>query len=192
MSLYRAFLIDGFAFLRSLRTVQRQAEVCLDDVWHPDSEMLHALGDLKLTIQGPGDLGSRMLRAIERATGEGCEGTVIVGADAPTIPRELVDEAFRVLASGTRAVACPATDGGYVLIGCREPEAELFGSVQWGGSTVLATTRKLAIRAGFELHETSPWYDIDTDEDLARLRRDLEEASHRLRAPATHRFLIGR
>jgi rSAM/selenodomain-associated transferase 1 len=185
LGLHRAFLADGIAFLRSLRSATRTVELCLDGAWHDGD----APEGLPLTRQEGADLGARMLHAFERSHEEGNVATVILGADAPTLPRSRVEEALEVLASGAGVVLCPALDGGYVLIGSRRPRRELFHSIPWGGPAVLETTRRRAEKARIPLHELEPWYDVDVAADLERLVRDLSSGAHPGRAEETRRFL---
>ena len=118
---------------------------------------------------------------------EGAAAAAILGADAPTLPRVLVDDAFALLARGADAVVIPAPDGGYVLVGASHPVPALFDGIPWGTPLVCETTRKLARAAGLVLAETAPWSDVDVASDLPRLAREL--AADPLRAPATATLL---
>src|SRR5436190_2144630 len=95
LALHEAMLLDQTAFLASLESVNRSCEVCLD------------------TEQGDGDLGARMHRALTRAFSAGAAAAAILGADAPTLPRAIVDAAFDHLVCGADAVIVPSHDGGY-------------------------------------------------------------------------------
>ena len=165
LALYEAMLADQTLFLKALSNDGRSCEVCLD------------------TQQGDGDLGERMHRALLRAFAEGAQRAAILGADAPTLPPALVEDAFALLAGGADAVIVPAHDGGYVLVGASHPVPSLFGGVPWGTGSVADTTRRLARESGLVLAETAAWFDVDVPSDLPRLARDL--AADPLRAPAT-------
>lgn len=182
--LYRGFVADGLEFLRSIRDPHCLVERCTDRLW--PSPFRH---DVPLTLQCRGDLGARMLDAVRRACDEGSTATVILGADAPTLPRAMVDDAFIALQQGADAVITPADDGGYVLLGLRRPSAGLFHTVPWGESGVLAATRAAAARERLRLVETASWYDIDRIRDLARLRQELQTPEGALRAPHTRKAL---
>lgn len=180
VGLYRGFVADGLEFVRQFENDHCQVECCTDAPWEPPS----GLG-IRMTLQCPGDLGARMLDAFRRADGEGADVTVILGADAPTLPHALVDQAFNLLEDGVEAVVTPAEDGGYVLIGACRPLPGLFRDVPWGGEGVLAATRGAAIEYGIRLEETDPWYDIDQAGDLVRLGEELATPRGRKRAPRT-------
>ena len=189
LELYEALLEDQIRFLRSFGTAARRVELCTDEPWLPRGRLARTTEGLPRSEQGPADLGARMLRAVSRSRDEGTHSTVIIGADAPTLPRDHVMEAFRALHEESEAVVSPAEDGGYVLIGMVRPLAELFREVSWGGASVMEVTRRRARQAGIRLHELPPWYDVDNKESLGRLRRDLQTPEGRRRAPATCRYL---
>ena len=163
--LHEAMLADQTEFVRSLSGETRSCLVCLD------------------SEQGEGDLGERMNRALSRAFSQGASRAAILGADAPTLPRTLLEDAFDRLRRGADAVIVPARDGGYVLLGASHPVPSLFGAVPWGTPEVVAATRRLAGESGLVLAETSPWFDVDVEEDLVRLAHEL--SADPSRAPAT-------
>jgi glycosyltransferase A (GT-A) superfamily protein (DUF2064 family) len=132
-----------------------------------------------------------MLRAFRRSWDDRKAATVILGADSPTVPRRHVLEAFRRLETGARAVVSPSDDGGYVLIGLREPAETLFRDVPWGEASVLEITRDRATESGVDLAEVSPWYDVDEADDLRRLLREVADREGAGRAPSTARCLRG-
>lgn len=185
LALYRAFLTDQIRFLRSLRGPSLEAEVCTDAPWRPDPEFAGMLEGLRLSEQGQGDLGQRMLRAFRRAASDGVEGTVVVGVDSPTLPEAHVRLAFSRLEQGAEAVLAPARDGGYVLLGLRQPREELFRGVPWGEPGVLAATRERAAEAGIPLVELPDWYDVDDEDGLTTLKIDLTRDATASRASAT-------
>jgi len=190
LALYEAFLEDQIRFVRSLAASGREVELSTDESWVPEGKLAAAAGEMARTEQGPGDLGERLCRAFVRSRASGAERTAIVGADSPTLPSAHVEEAYRRLAAGAPAVVSPADDGGYVLIAMADPSPALFDDVPWGGSEVMATTRRRAEAEGIALAEIAPWYDIDELESLRRLVRELETPAGLLRAPATARALV--
>src|SRR5262249_61869470 len=79
-------------------------------------------------------------------------------------------------ASGeTDAVVGPCDDGGYYLIGLRKPCAALFYGMPWSTERVLGLTLERSRRSGLRTHVLPPWFDVDTEADLVRLRRELED-----------------
>ena len=95
-------------------------------------------GDLARVPQGRGDLGQRMARVLRQTKGP----SVLIGGDIPGIERPHVARAFAALGSRP-AVAGPAPDGGYWLIGLRHPSRQracLFEGVRWSTPDALADT----------------------------------------------------
>ena len=91
-AVHEAMLADQIGFAAVSRGPGRQVELCLDAPWE------HQAHGLPHTLQGDGDLGTRMSRALIRAFDEGALRAVVIGGDAPTLPAALVEEAFSGLA----------------------------------------------------------------------------------------------
>jgi hypothetical protein len=183
LGLHEAMLADQLRFVRELAKGDRSGELCVDGVYSGDAH------GLRCTTQGEGDLGERMDRALTRAFSEGAERAAILGADAPTLPRSFVEEAFAVLRRGADAVIVPADDGGYVFVGASRAVPSLFEGVPWGTGSVVEATRRRARAAGLLLAETAAWPDVDVADDLPRLAAGL--AADPSRAPATLAFMRG-
>ncbi|MFC7736446.1 TIGR04282 family arsenosugar biosynthesis glycosyltransferase [Roseomonas sp. GCM10028921] len=114
-----------------------------------------------LAEQGEGDLGARMARAAADTP------VILVGADLPDLaPRHL--RAAAAALEGHRAVIGPAEDGGYWLLGLREPMPFLFEAMEWGTDTVLAVTMERFAAHGVALAVLERLADLDRPEDLAR------------------------
>ena len=137
------------------------------------------------------DLGERMHGAFAEAFRQGFAPLVMVGTDSPTLPLESYQMALSLLQSGEADVVLgPADDGGFYLIGLSAPSPALFEGVLWSGPTVCEQTKANAERAGLRVREIESWYDIDTPEDLLRLRGELlADTASAARAPATCRWL---
>ncbi len=189
LALHRAFLVDGFARARSMIARGRAAEVCLDGPPALRGELRAAARHVPVTLQGEGDLGARLARAFARASEDGVERTIVVGADAPTLPDRLVETAYAALRDGADAVVVPSNDGGYVLVGASAAAPELFDGIPWGTPGVLEATRAAARRRRTSLVEIESWYDVDAASDLARLARDVADAASAARAPRTAALL---
>lgn len=155
----------------------RQANLCPIQLWcAPDTR--HGFfaacrrdHGVELQVQQGDDLGRRMDRALRHALAE-CPYAVLIGGDCLSLQTDDLRSAFAALAAGQDAVLGPAEDGGYVLIGLRRPQPALFRNIQWGGSGVLAATRRRLRRTGLSWIELPPRWDIDRPVDLQRLRRE--------------------
>jgi rSAM/selenodomain-associated transferase 1 len=89
-----------------------------------------------VAVQGDGDLGRRMRRALARCPPG---PAVLVGSDIPDLAAHHIAGAFRLL-GGHDLVFGPAEDGGFWLVGARRSPRfpPLFGAVRWSGPHALA------------------------------------------------------
>ncbi len=132
----------------------------------PFFENLAAPG-LNLVPQTGEDLGERLRQAFDWGFGQGAGIVLIRNSDSPDLPGEVVTEAREVLARNqAQVVLGPCPDGGYYLVGLKNPEPQLFQDIAWSGPTVLADTLARAGRRGLTLHLLPSWPDIDTFDDV--------------------------
>ncbi len=123
-----------------------------------------------LNSQGPGDLGQRLERAFAEAFAAGAARVLAVGTDCPGLTPEDIAGAFAALA-GNEVVLGPAEDGGYWLIGLRQPAPELFQDIPWSTGEVFATTEARARAAGKSVAVLRRQLDVDTLEDWRRWQK---------------------
>jgi len=143
-------------------------ELCVTpDALHPAFDALRARHALALTVQGDGDLGVRMERALARALIDH-DRALLIGTDAPGLDTARLRQADRAL-DDHDAVFVPALDGGYVLVGLRRPAPALFTDIAWSTPTVMARTRERARAAGLRCAELAPLPDVDEPADLVHL-----------------------
>jgi uncharacterized protein len=142
---------------------------CAPDTTHVSFRALAARFPIALARQPDGDLGARMLAALEA----GGAPTLVIGTDCPARSAAHLSTAAEALHCGADVVLIPAEDGGYVLIGMRALHAELFRDVSWGTPTVLAATRERIAALNLKSIELGPLWDVDTESDLARLESEL-------------------
>jgi hypothetical protein len=181
LALYEAFVDDTCALTQGLGA--RRVLAVAGDVDHPRIAHLAKSQRLAVEPQGDGDLGERMARAIATHVAGG--PVVIIGSDAPTLPRAHLHQALDELMAADVVIG-PSEDGGYYLIGARVAVPELFSDVRWSTGEVLATT---LARLGDRAHALLPaWHDVDSAEDLERLRLELTTLPPSV-APSTRRVL---
>ena len=144
-------------------------ELCATpDASHPAFGRLAARhAGLHLSVQGDGDLGARMHRALTRRLVR-CDRVLLIGTDAPALDAPALRTAAQALA-GHDAVFVPALDGGYALVGLSRPQPDLFTSMPWSTRRVMAETRQRARRAGLRWTELPAVADIDEPADLIHL-----------------------
>jgi uncharacterized protein len=119
------------------------------------------LGDVDCVPQGGGHLGARMRRAATNAP------AILVGADVPDLAPDHLLAAAAALAR-TPVVIGPAEDGGYYLIGVREPLPWLFAPAAWGTAEVRRVTLDRLAKRRVAATLLEPLSDLDTPDDLAR------------------------
>jgi rSAM/selenodomain-associated transferase 1 len=143
---------------------------CAPDATHPAFAAQAERGDARLVAQGEGDLGARMQRGFEMAFAAGAARALLIGTDAPALDATMLRQADAALArAGVEAVFIPALDGGYVLIGLRQPQPSLFHDMPWSSPRVMALTRERLATAGLHHEELAAVQDIDEPADLAHL-----------------------
>jgi rSAM/selenodomain-associated transferase 1 len=118
--------------------------------------------------QPEGDLGARMGEAAARALTR-CSRVVLIGTDCPLLDARVLAQALELL-DGREAALGPAEDGGYVLLGLRRVEPQLFQGIDWGTDRVLEQTRARFKALDWHWAELSALWDLDRPADLARLR----------------------
>ena len=131
---------------------------------------------LELRWQGGGDLGRRMARMLAAALRTPETATILLGADSPDLPLDLISAAWAAL-ERVPCVVGPAEDGGYYLFGARGKVPPVFHrGIAWGGAAVLEATldRLMAAGVGYEL--LPQWYDVDDVAGLGRLAARLERS----------------
>jgi hypothetical protein len=179
-----AAMIDDV--LRMSRDVgARRVLAAADRPDHPFLIEMAAREAIPLVPQSEGDLGARMAAAIAAGLTE-AQRVCIIGSDSPALRPAQITAAFARLDTAD-VVLGPAEDGGYWLIGARRPLGPVLADTAWSTSTVLATTRARAERAGLSVALADLHWDVDEPPDLERLARAL--AAHPLLAPATRAAL---
>jgi rSAM/selenodomain-associated transferase 1 len=135
------------------------------DDTHPLFAAMRDRHGVVLARQPDGDLGARMHAAVIAANGP----VLVVGTDCPAMTAEHLRQAAEALHSHD-VVVIPAEDGGYVLIGLRRPQPELFSDMTWSTATVMAEMRRRMCALALSCRELPPLWDVDTPDDLVRLQ----------------------
>lgn len=115
--------------------------------------------------QGEGSLGDRLIAAFQHNFERGRPGAIAIGSDCPALGPDHLAAALAALTQ-VDVVLGPATDGGYYLIGLRQPQPALFEGIAWGTDQVLDQTLAAAHRQHLALDLLSPLTDVDRPEDL--------------------------
>jgi glycosyltransferase A (GT-A) superfamily protein (DUF2064 family) len=140
-----------------------------------DDEPLRHLAPHAIHVAQPdATFGVRIEHAISAGFAAGGTRVVQIGTDSPTLPAALLDVAFESLRGADDAVLVPAVDGGWVALGlARSPGGALAAApVRWSTRDAAADTVDALRAAGLRVAILPPWYDIDGEDGLRRLRRD--------------------
>jgi rSAM/selenodomain-associated transferase 1 len=168
-ALSRCFLLDKMAAVRALARAQPVIAYAPADA-RTDLEALAPAGFFLIPQHDP-DLGARLQGTLAVLLEAGYRGAIAVDSDTPTLPAAFLQEAVDMLTRpGPDVVLGPTEDGGYYLIGMRVAHPELFDGVPWSTARVFGETLRRADAAGLRTACLPAWYDIDTPDDLDRLR----------------------
>jgi hypothetical protein len=182
-ALYECFLQDTLALMRGVPNVQPViAYLPLEEKPYftdlaPDFELVRQ--------EGP-DLGVRLDNALTHYLQNGYERAVIMDSDSPTLPAATLQAAFMGL-DEAEVVLGPCEDGGYYLIGLKQPAPRLLREVKMSTPTVVAETVALAAEEGLRVKLLPTWYDVDDATSLSRLLNELADAPLHI-APHTRAF----
>jgi uncharacterized protein len=186
--LYRCFLLDRLDGLAALPHVARVVAFTPPEA----AEQMAALAPsgVRLLAQRGDDLGARLTGVFDDLLEDGHAAVVAMDADSPTLPMEYVERAAATLSLAQADVVIgPSDDGGYYLIGVRRHCAGLFDDVPWSTTRTRAATLARATALGLSVTLLPSWYDVDTADDLARLRADLARRGAPARTAAFVRAL---
>ncbi|WP_291991581.1 TIGR04282 family arsenosugar biosynthesis glycosyltransferase [Candidatus Accumulibacter sp. ACC003] len=127
------------------------------------------VGSFEIRSQFGDELGQRMASAFAAQGGP----LLLIGSDCPALTAAHLAAAGSALLDagdgGKDAVFIPADDGGYVLVGLRHPQPELFAGIAWGTEQVMAQTRQRLAQQRLRWAELPTLWDVDRPADLARL-----------------------
>jgi len=150
-------------------------ESATNDLWEqiiaitPESDEKYFRQTLQIVRQRGQDLGERISNAFLLGFETGANQVMVIGSDIPTLNREQITNAYRLL-DKVPAVIGPSTDGGFYLFGvsrkyCKIATRVFLGDITWSTSQVFAEVDGLCQEAGLPLFTLSENQDIDTYED---------------------------
>ena len=181
--LYECLLLDTLELARAVPRVERMVAYAPRD---EQAYFAQLAPGLELIPQIGEDLGERLDNALTHCFEHGYAWAVIMDSDSPTLPSAYLSRAFDELEDAD-VVLGPCEDGGYYLIGLTRPQPRLLREVQMSTPHVARDTLALAEAEGLRVALLPSWYDVDTREELERLRGELRGATNGL-APHTREF----
>ncbi len=158
------------------------AEAIYDDILPPDFFLIPQRGK---------SFGDRLYFAIDDLFACGFESACLIDSDSPTVPALAYKQAVEKLsAPGDRIVLGPAEDGGYYLIGLKQPYSVLFERIDWSTERVFEQTLQRAEEIGVSVEFLPIGFDVDDRASLTRLKSDLLRNNAPVDlAPTTRQFL---
>ena len=169
-SLYRCFIRDRIREISLLKDIDLAISYTPADSKEFFIKFLS--NGFQLFPQRGKDLGQRLHNILVDKLQQGYQAVSIVDSDTPDLPRSIVEQSFQLLGSdGVDAVFGPCHDGGYYLVGMRQPHPELFQNISWSTGTVLQETLAQAEKSGIRAKLLQQWNDLDTYEDLLEYYR---------------------
>lgn len=168
-ALYRCFLKDIRPKLSSISGVDIFAAYTPEG---SDGELRPLMPAGVCFLQQEGAcLGERMFNVFKELSLKGYGAVTIVGSDAPDLPTEYIEGAFKTLEDGgTDAVVGPAIDGGYYLVGLKNPVKALFEGMEWSTPAVMRRTIEKLEAYSLQYSLLPVWHDIDCPADLSYLK----------------------
>ncbi|HSM81568.1 MAG TPA: TIGR04282 family arsenosugar biosynthesis glycosyltransferase, partial [Nodosilinea sp.] len=153
---------EGAASLQRRMTEHVLAQVTAAAQQLPLAVEVHFAGGTPAQMQqwlGPGPtyyppaagaLGDRLVAAFSHSFEQGRPSAIAIGSDCPALGSDHLAATLAAL-QRVDVVLGPATDGGYYLIGLRQPQPALFQGIAWGTGAVLAQTLALAAAQGLSV-----------------------------------------
>lgn len=171
--LYEAFILDIIINARRLKGNSVNTVTIAYTPISAENTLRKLVGQsANFLLQRGNNLGERMKNAFKKSFAEGAKKVVIIGTDSPTLPISYIQKAFDVLRN-IPVVIGPTFDGGYYLIGLSKQNDEIFDGINWSTSKVFGQTLTRIKSLKMQAYVISPWYDVDTCEDLEFLKSHL-------------------
>jgi len=184
---YGAMLSDVLDTTGGIAQALGLAPVVAIHPWEQRGELARLVPKaFRMVPQRGSNLGARMERAVGEAAAAGHRRILVRGSDNPTLGRDAVSAALETLAE-RELVLQPDADGGYGLVGLRDPCPGLFDHPM-STRGVLEATLENARRHGLCAHVGDSGFDIDVAGDLRRLA-DLERRALSATCSRTLAFL---
>lgn len=163
-SLHGSLVMDVVERTRSLRRFDVFL-ACTPRIDHPFFQTLATRHRIRLCDQVGEDLGQRMDHALTAAFTHGYAHAVLVGTDIPNLSAQHYERA-KALLQTTDVVLGPTEDGGYYLVGAKQPVPALFAEIPWSTGDVLAQSQARAEQAGLVVGLLDSERDLDTFDDV--------------------------
>lgn len=170
--MHRAFLKDMTGMLLGLKELKYDISFYLAYTPQGKESLFQGLipDEFMLFVQEGNDLGEKMYNCLNYVSKKHSK-QLIIGSDLPTLQPGVVIDAINKLDEKDIVIG-PSIDGGYYLLGLKEPLPFLFDKILWGESDVLKSTiDAIEENHGLSYGLVESWWDVDTYSDLLKLER---------------------
>jgi len=181
--LYCCLLDDTMALARSLGTVEVVIMCPASDV---EELMRLARGVVTVVAQKGEGLAAGLTSVFAHFAASARRRVIAFNSDTPHLPASVLSRAFEALTNHDVVVG-PTNDGGYYLVGAKVAHPTLFYGDGMGTKSALEALLARAQALQLSVTFTDHFYDIDEQDDLARLAAELRLAP--AKAPRTALWL---
>lgn len=183
--LYRCFLQDRISQMAELKGTE------LAVAFTPESAFAFFTAQtpdrFQLFAQKGKTLGDRLTRLFSDRFAEGYTAVSVIDSDTPDLESSIMNQSFRLLVSHD-VVYGPSRDGGFYLVGLRNPYPALFEEIPWSTAEVLQVSLKKAKKMGLKTALLPERHDIDTYEDLVSFYLRYKDRTTKDNGPGKHTF----
>ena len=123
-------------------------------------------------VQQGTNLGERIAWAFEKVFTDAPEKAVIIGSDCLELTTAIIEQAFTDLETHDVVIG-PAKDGGYYLLGLKQPRPELFKNIKWSTPSVRSQTISTCRQQQLTYSLLPELTDIDVAEDWIMAKETL-------------------
>jgi rSAM/selenodomain-associated transferase 1 len=167
---YRCLLLD------TLDIVRRVPDVTRAIAYLPagsESFFREIAPGFELVLQRGDDLGARLDHVLTACLNDGYAQAAVLSSDTPLVDPGALAQGFAALDDGTDVALGPCDDGGYYAMALRAPHPEILRPIRMSTPDVLRDTLAAAEKAGLRVALLPATIDIDTLDDLARIKEQL-------------------
>jgi uncharacterized protein len=127
-----------------------------------------------LLAQASGDTGARIAAAVKNV-GQQHHSMLVLSIDSPDVPEKHLDRAAKLLAN-TAVVLGQTELGGFWGLGLRsQVDADkLLANISWSSGQEARQIIAQANALGYQVGRADAWYDVETADNLNRLRMSLD------------------
>jgi uncharacterized protein len=168
LALYRAFVDDTIELARALRL--KTVAMCPADEAEEVRDWLAR--DVDVIPQRGIGLAAGLRSTFELLCTTARRRVIAFNADSPHLPKGVLPDAYAALATHDLVVG-PCDDGGYYLIGAKQPHPGLFDAATMGRESACAALLARVERHRLRVALVAEHYDIDLPEDVVRLAAEL-------------------